>query len=110
GATHLAIAEHVQARPLLVPDGQLGGVLQGLPHVRGAIRAGLDLLQGRPEPAGEPVAPDDVRVHQRQWRQYPVLPTERLKGSTRPAMLWIDPLLRIPDLFKAVSASRSLPA
>src|SRR5256885_16918320 len=51
---------------LLVPDGELGGVVEHLTLVGGPVLAGLHLVERGPEPAREPVAPHDVGVEQRQ--------------------------------------------
>src|SRR5262249_40149835 len=65
---HLAVAHDVDARTLLVADGELGGVVERLLHVGGAVLAGLDLVEGGPEPAGKAVAPHDVRGNQWEGR------------------------------------------
>jgi hypothetical protein len=59
-APHLAVADDVDAGPLLVADSQLGGVVERLLDVRLAVVAGLDAVQRRPEPAGETVASHHV--------------------------------------------------
>src|SRR6266542_4966749 len=65
-APHLAVADHVDAGALLVADGELGGVVEGLPHVGLPVLARLDLVERGPEPGGEAVAPHDVGVEQRE--------------------------------------------
>ena len=83
---HLTVADHVDARPLLVADGELGRVVEHLALVGGAVLARLELVERGPEPAGEPVTSHDVRVEDgqgrghdgsfRQKRCFWILPTE----------------------------------
>ena len=63
-AAHLAVADHVDARALLVADRELGGVVEGLPDVGLPVLARLDLVERGPEPAGEAVAAHHVGVEQ----------------------------------------------
>src|SRR6185369_5345035 len=63
---HLAVAKHVDARTLLIADGELGGVVEGFPSVGLPVLARLDLVERRPEPAGESVTSHHVGVEQGQ--------------------------------------------
>ena len=65
-AAHLAVADHVDAGALLVADRELGGVVEGLPHVGLPVLAGLDPVERGPEPGREAVAAHDVGVEERQ--------------------------------------------
>src|SRR5262249_50622434 len=65
-ATHLAVANHVDAGALLVADGELRGIVEGLLDVGLAVVAGLDPVERAPEPAREPVTPHDMGRNERK--------------------------------------------
>src|SRR5262249_5786226 len=64
-AAHLAVADDVDPRALLVANGELGGVVERLLDVGLAVLAGLDLVEGGPKPAGKAVASHHVRRDRR---------------------------------------------
>src|SRR5262249_52375872 len=65
-ATHLAIADDVDAGALLVADRELRRVVERLFDVGLAIVAGLDPIERAPEPARKPVTTHDVGWNARQ--------------------------------------------
>ena len=60
-ASHLAVTDDVDARALLIADGELGCVVEGFLHVGLAVLARFDPVERGPEPAGEAVASHHMR-------------------------------------------------